>query len=135
MTGLLRSINESLKEARFEMHYVIFTTFEARRDGKIISGKNHTLALIKRLRSELTAILADFYDVNRATVSEDDQNACAQIWKVFDSSAKVLLEPTIEDALDRARGLAEPGVRVQTFITGTDRLIGPALTLLTQKPL
>jgi len=84
--------------------------------------------------NQLTAMLVDFYDINRSTISEEDQNACAQTWKGFHSSAKVLLEPTIEDALDRARGLAKLDVRVQTFITGTDRLVGPALTLLKQDP-
>lgn len=53
-----------------------------------------------------------------------------KIWRQLDSTAHISLESTIEEALRSAVTLANPDYKLQAFITGHDRLIGPALSIL-----
>lgn len=54
---------------------------------------------------------------------------CAETWKSIDSTAQISLEPTIEGALDLAKRIGgEQGM--QTLVTGSTRLVGPALHFL-----
>ncbi|KXL43414.1 hypothetical protein M433DRAFT_145168 [Acidomyces richmondensis BFW] len=53
-----------------------------------------------------------------------------QVWKNWHPNTSVWKEARIADALDRAKQLGEPDREVQTLITGSHHLIGPALQLL-----
>lgn len=57
------------------------------------------------------------------------QKQFAQRWRELDPRAEVLLIPSIEGALEHARGLAAEG-EVQALITGSLHLVGGALGLL-----
>ncbi|KAK3299917.1 Mur ligase [Chaetomium fimeti] len=59
------------------------------------------------------------------------QRVFADKWKQLDPSANIMLIPTIEDAINTARGLAkEDGPKVQALITGSLHLVGGALGIL-----
>ncbi|KAJ4290783.1 Folylpolyglutamate synthetase [Collariella sp. IMI 366227] len=59
------------------------------------------------------------------------QRAFAEKWKTLDPSANIMLIPSIEEAINTARGLAkEDGPKVQALITGSLHLVGGALGIL-----
>lgn len=60
------------------------------------------------------------------------QHTFAEKWKTLDPSANVLLVPSIEGAINTARGLAgkEGEPKVQALITGSLHLVGGALGIL-----
>ncbi|KAH8883653.1 FolC bifunctional protein [Thozetella sp. PMI_491] len=61
------------------------------------------------------------------------QRAFAEKWKVLDPTADTMAIPSIEEALNTARGIAEKlkdGQTVQVFITGSLHLVGGALAIL-----
>ncbi len=60
----------------------------------------------------------------------DDLKELSEIWKKLDSTASISLESTIEEALRLAMTFANPDYGLQAFITGHDRLVGPALSIL-----
>ena len=78
--------------------------------------------------------------VNHQVDPKDIENMTAQRrfaerWAELDPAAKVLVLPTIEEALDYARhvgqGLAQ-GQRVHAYVTGSLHLVGGALGILEQ---
>jgi folylpolyglutamate synthase len=59
------------------------------------------------------------------------QRVFADRWKQLDPAANVLLIPSIEEAINTARGLAQDdGPKVQALITGSLHLVGGALGIL-----
>lgn len=62
------------------------------------------------------------------------QRIFAEKWASLDTSAKILVIPSIEEAINTARGLAnsegEDGSKVQALITGSLHLVGGALGIL-----
>ncbi|KAK4246229.1 Mur ligase [Corynascus novoguineensis] len=58
------------------------------------------------------------------------QRVFADRWKLLDPSANVMLIPTIEEAINTARGLAKGERKVQALITGSLHLVGGALGIL-----
>jgi folylpolyglutamate synthase len=59
------------------------------------------------------------------------QRAFADRWKTLDPSANVMLIPSIEEAINTARGLAkESGKKAEALITGSLHLVGGALGIL-----
>lgn len=60
------------------------------------------------------------------------QRVFADRWKTLDPAANVLLIPSIEEAINTARGFAEKGdgKKVQALITGSLHLVGGALGIL-----
>ncbi|KAL2173534.1 Mur ligase [Thermothelomyces heterothallicus CBS 202.75] len=58
------------------------------------------------------------------------QRVFADRWKQLDPSANVMLIPTIEEAINTARGLASGEHKVQALITGSLHLVGGALGIL-----
>ncbi|RDL31543.1 uncharacterized protein BP5553_09752 [Venustampulla echinocandica] len=83
-TALLRSIAESLQDNKIWMQYIIFTTYDERRDGQTRIDRN----LKKRFSAEVQA-------------------RYAETWGHLDPTATVLRERTIEGALDRAREIGD----------------------------
>lgn len=81
------------------------------------------------LRFQLTVVL-DFYNTTQGKISLDDLRELGKIWRKLDSTAHISLEPTIEEALRLAVTFANPDYGLQAFVTGHDRLIGPALSIL-----
>ncbi|KAM0260812.1 hypothetical protein ACHAQJ_002579 [Trichoderma viride] len=68
-------------------------------------------------------------EVDKLTV----QRGFAEKWSSIDPKAKVVVLPTIEDALNYARGVAEgvpEGEPVQAYVTGSLHLVGGALGIL-----
>ncbi|KAK3335297.1 tetrahydrofolylpolyglutamate synthase [Cercophora scortea] len=61
------------------------------------------------------------------------QHAFAERWSALDPSANVMVVPSIEEAITKARNLAETledGEKVQALITGSLHLVGGALQIL-----
>lgn len=59
------------------------------------------------------------------------QRLFADRWKSLDPAANVLLIPSIEEAINTARGFGvEGGPKVQALITGSLHLVGGALGIL-----
>ncbi|KAI8254198.1 MICOS complex subunit MIC60 [Colletotrichum sp. SAR 10_98] len=72
------------------------------------------------------------YD-NKAIEAMTVQKQFAERWRGLDPQADVRVIPTIEEALDYVRGLAESngeGESVQAFVTGSLHLVGGALQIL-----
>ncbi|KAH9237751.1 hypothetical protein K456DRAFT_33224 [Colletotrichum gloeosporioides 23] len=72
------------------------------------------------------------YD-NKAIEAMTVQKQFAERWRELDPQADVRVIPTIEEALDYVRGLAESngeGESVQAFVTGSLHLVGGALQIL-----
>ncbi|KND91356.1 Folylpolyglutamate synthase [Tolypocladium ophioglossoides CBS 100239] len=70
-------------------------------------------------------------DIENMTV----QRRFAEKWSELDPAAKVVVLPTIEEALDHARHLGQglgEGERVQAYVTGSLHLVGGALGILEQ---
>ncbi|KAL7943135.1 Mur ligase [Trichoderma barbatum] len=68
-------------------------------------------------------------EIDKLTV----QHAFAEKWAAIDPAAKVVVLPTIEDALSYARGVAgvsPEGEAVQAYVTGSLHLVGGALGIL-----
>lgn len=67
-------------------------------------------------------------DIEKMTM----QRAFADKWKELDPSANVMLIPSIEEAINTARGLAdkEGEQKSQALITGSLHLVGGALGIL-----
>ncbi|KAL7787388.1 Mur ligase [Trichoderma ceciliae] len=68
-------------------------------------------------------------EIDKLTV----QHNFAEKWSSMDPEAKVVVLPTIEDALNHARGIAEglpEGESVQAYVTGSLHLVGGALGIL-----
>ncbi|KAK4241849.1 hypothetical protein C8A03DRAFT_30017 [Achaetomium macrosporum] len=67
-------------------------------------------------------------DIEKMTM----QRVFADRWKALDPSANVMLIPSIEEAINTARDLAERagGPRVQALVTGSLHLVGGALGIL-----
>jgi hypothetical protein len=95
------------------------------------SGAMERPALVSLLQfSRLQLIQLDFYNTNQETLSMDDLGEFATIWKEFDSTAHISLTSTVEEALQVAETFADPEYGLQAFVTGHDRLVGPALSIL-----
>ena len=61
------------------------------------------------------------------------QRVFAERWSTLDPAANVMLIPTIEEAINRARSLSETtegDQKVQALITGSLHLVGGALGIL-----
>jgi folylpolyglutamate synthase len=62
------------------------------------------------------------------------QRIFADKWSKLDPSANISVVPSIEEAIDKVRGLADTleddGSTVQAFITGSLHLVGGALQIL-----
>ncbi|KAJ5000294.1 MICOS complex subunit MIC60 [Colletotrichum sp. SAR 10_66] len=72
------------------------------------------------------------YD-NKAIEAMTVQKQFAERWRELDPQADVRVIPTIEEALDYVRGLAESngeGESMQAFVTGSLHLVGGALQIL-----
>lgn len=54
----------------------------------------------------------------------------AKIWQSIDPKAEISIQPTIRDALELAKQIGDAKNGMQTFVTGTTMLIGPALEIL-----
>ncbi|KAH6670181.1 folylpolyglutamate synthase [Halenospora varia] len=106
-TRLLRSIAESLRDKNIQMQYVIFTTYDERRDGHTRIDRN----LKKRFSPEV-------------------QEHYAETWGNLDPAATVLCERTIEGALERAREIGDQNTGIQALVTGSLHLVSGALYLL-----
>jgi folylpolyglutamate synthase len=67
-------------------------------------------------------------DIEKMTM----QRGFADRWKALDPSANVMLIPSIEEAINTARDLAERagGLKVQVLVTGSLHLVGGALGIL-----
>lgn len=61
------------------------------------------------------------------------QKIFAEKWAALDPSAKIMVIPSIEEAINTARNLADSegsGKKVQALITGSLHLVGGALGIL-----
>ncbi|KAG9233215.1 folylpolyglutamate synthase [Amylocarpus encephaloides] len=94
---------------RGSIKHIIFTGY--RRDSEAAVG-----------RSEMTIDLPNLQKVYRET------------WQKVQPDANVIIEDTIEAALKTARKLGSENEGMQTLITGSQYLVGPALSLIKPDP-
>jgi folylpolyglutamate synthase len=59
-----------------------------------------------------------------------DQQVYAEIWKRAYPDSTIFFEPTIRGALEMARKIGKDHGSMQTLVTGSQHLVGPALSLL-----
>ncbi|KAH8787523.1 folylpolyglutamate synthase [Hyaloscypha sp. PMI_1271] len=62
--------------------------------------------------------------------SSHDQDVYAEIWKGLHPTSTVFFEPTIRGALEKAKEIGKEYGCVQTLVTGSQHLVGGALSLL-----
>ncbi|KAL5315347.1 hypothetical protein ACEPPN_016214 [Leptodophora sp. 'Broadleaf-Isolate-01'] len=105
--ALLHSIAKSLQDNNIHMQYVIFTTYDERRDGQTRIDRN--------LKNRFSAEVQELY---------------AKTWGNLDPTATVLCKRTIEGALNRARGIGDQNNGMQALVTGSLHLVSGALCLL-----
>lgn len=58
------------------------------------------------------------------------QKSFREAWTKLDSTAEVIVLPSIEDALEYVQKIQDPRGMVQVFVTGSTHLIGGMLALL-----
>ena len=63
-------------------------------------------------------------------IPSHDQYVYAQTWKRVQPTATILFEPTIQGAIEMARKIGKDYNSIQTLITGSQHLVGGALSLL-----
>lgn len=63
-------------------------------------------------------------------INSEDQRVYADIWKRVHPDTNILFEPTIQGALETVRKLSKDSGSIQTFITGSQHLVGGALSLI-----
>ena len=90
------------------------------------------LGSVKQLTVEAENILADFLaDRNlKNRFLPEFQELYVRIWRNLDSHARIFSERTIEEALDRAKGIGSTTDGIQALITGSLHLVSGALCLL-----
>lgn len=109
------------------MNYVIFTTYDEKRDGQTRIG------ICQCSEIEVGLILwTDRNLKNRFSQETQEQYAAqyAATWKNLDSVATIFRERTIEEALDQARQIGGQSNDIQVLITGSLHLVSGALCLL-----
>jgi folylpolyglutamate synthase len=62
--------------------------------------------------------------------SPDIQKEYAEIWRRMDPDAQISLQPTIYDALELAKRIGDRANGMQTFVTGTTRLVRSTLAIV-----
>lgn len=78
-------------------------------------------------------IREDFVNRNRDfndTSSLNLQNKFAVAWKQIDKRSKVMVAPTIEEAIDCTRKFEDNEGRIKIFVTGGLHLVGGVLSFL-----
>ncbi|KAL2808628.1 Mur ligase [Aspergillus granulosus] len=116
---LLRLVQRSLISADVHLGHVIFTTYKKSHDGNVKSRPT------KAKQNWLTHTV-DQDKISRAGELE----LFRQAWRELDPDAMVWCEDTVEDALNRTRIITQTDSEIQTLVTGSLHLVGPALDLL-----
>ncbi|KAF3936553.1 hypothetical protein ABW19_dt0202585 [Dactylella cylindrospora] len=108
-TALLESLAAALSENNIKPKYVVFTTYQERKDGS--SRIDKTLKTPETPYPDLPAVYSE-------------------IWEKIDPDAVVVRQNSIEEALDFARDIGDKHNGMETLITGSLHLVGGALSLL-----
>jgi folylpolyglutamate synthase len=77
--------------------------------------------------------LADYSSDPQPKILEmpsQDKHVYAEIWKRAQPDSTISFEPTIQGALEMARKIGKDHGSIQTLVTGSQHLVGPALSLL-----
>ena len=108
------------------IQYAIFTTYEPGHNSDSENGMHIYVA-------SLAYPSADSFSDPQPTIlemSSQDQHVYAEIWKRAQPDAIILFKPTIQGALEMARKIGRDHGSMQTLITGSQHLVGGALSLL-----
>ena len=108
------------------MKYAIFTTYERDQDSDSTNGMHIYVA-------SLGPPLADSGSDPQPKILEipsQDQQMYAEIWKRAQPDTSIFFEPTIQGALETARKIGKDHGSMQSLITGSQHLVGGALSLL-----
>jgi folylpolyglutamate synthase len=111
------------------VQYAIFTTYGRNQDSDT-NGRMHIYVAAFAL--PLTDSSSDPQSKNLEEYSRD-LDVYAEIWKRVQPNSAILLEPTIQGAVEMARGIGRDHGGMQTLVTGSQYLVGGALTHL-QRP-
>jgi folylpolyglutamate synthase len=109
-----------------EVQYAIFTTYERDQDSDSRNGMHIYVV-------SLALPLADSSSDSQRKILEmpsQDQQVYAEIWKRAHPDSTIFFEPTIQGALEMARKIGKDHGSMQTLVTGSQHLVGPALSLL-----
>ncbi|PHH89328.1 hypothetical protein CDD83_6293 [Cordyceps sp. RAO-2017] len=98
--------------AAVPIHHVIFTLYDPKQN----------------FDDGITAAAATSSSSSSSAASA--QEAFGQVWSRLHPTSRVLYEPDIRRALDRARGIGAEAGGMQTLITGSQHLVGGALFFL-----
>jgi folylpolyglutamate synthase len=63
-------------------------------------------------------------------IPSQDQHVYAEIWKRAQPASTIFFEPTIQGALEMARKIGKDHGSMQALVTGSQHLVGGALSLL-----
>lgn len=108
------------------IQYIIFTTYE--RD-----QKSYIKMVCKAMMLPKKFLFADYKSNPSPEILDmysQDQRADAEIWKTAQPDATIEFESTIQGALEVARRFGNEHGGMQALITGSQYLVGGALSLL-----
>jgi folylpolyglutamate synthase len=108
------------------VQHAIFTTYE--RDHDSDSRNSMHIYIVP-----LALPLADSSSDPEPKVLEmpfQDQHVYAEIWNRAQPNSTILFEPTIQGAIEAARKIGKAHGNMQALVTGSQHLVGGALSLL-----
>lgn len=110
-----------------EFQYAIFTTYVRDQISDLGNG-THIEPVVS-----FALPLADSTSDSEPKILEmpsQAQHAYAEIWKRAHPSSMILFEPTIQGAMGMVKKIGQDHGSVQTLVTGSQHLVGGALSLL-----
>jgi len=105
------------------MHYAIFTSYDERLDSAPRIGQYFPVRY-----KDSTNSISDRNLTKR--FSARFQEVQAETWRALCPTSRVFCDRTIQDALDRVRGIAVENHKPQVLITGSLHLVSGAICLL-----
>ena len=109
-----------------QVQYAIFTTYERDQDS---GSRNGMLIYVVPLALPLADSSSDLQP-KTLDIPSQDQHVYAEIWKRAQPASTIFFEPTIQGALEMARKIGKDHGSMQALVTGSQHLVGGALSLL-----
>ena len=124
----MECLAHALSEHNAKPDHVIFTTYQERLDGSTRIGESYILYL--QLDTKPVMILPDKPLKVPDTPFPDLCAIYSSLWKEIHPHTVISTEPTIEGAIKLAEQISMQYGGMQTFVTGSLRLVGGALNFL-----
>ena len=124
--AMLRIIAQTLQEHSVTIDHLILTTYQERLDEQQSIGEPQ---IAITLSAWPDFVLDRPFKIFQGCFLQEIQQEYVSAWRVFQPSADVSVEPTVEEALSLAKGFNQ-GQGVLALVTGSLYLVGTALRLL-----